>query len=122
MKIFNLTVSMQMLVMAAVVGCREEPGDKGRKPDRIAMPVDVAPFYDSRGLKISVGEYSKELASADSRTILQISNNLKKEKDRLRAEVMYVAAIRLYDLSQKDEAVYWFYTAQYRPCIQIDPR
>jgi len=27
---------------------------------------------------------------------------------------MYVAAIRLYDLGHKDEAVYWFYTAQYR--------
>ena len=27
---------------------------------------------------------------------------------------MYVTAIRLYDLGRKDEAVYWFYTAQYR--------
>src|SRR5436190_3567590 len=31
-----------------------------------------------------------------------------------RSKVMYVAAIRLYDLGHKDEAVYWFYTAQYR--------
>ncbi len=54
------------------------------------------------------------MKNADSKTILEVCKELKKDKDKLRAEVMFVAAIRLYDLGQKDEAVYWFYTAQYQ--------
>jgi hypothetical protein len=96
-----------------VAGASQE-GDKKEKIGRPAMPIYITPFYDSNGLKIDVGENSKKLAKADSKTIIEISTELKKEKDKLRAEVMYVAAIRLYDLGHKDEAVYWFYTAQYR--------
>jgi hypothetical protein len=62
----------------------------------------------------SAATFISFLMSADSKTILQVSEELKKEKDKLRADVMYVAAIRLYDLGHKDEAVHWFYSAQYR--------
>jgi hypothetical protein len=89
-------------------------GDKKEKDGRPGMPIGVTPFYDSKGLKVTVGENSKKLASADAKTILDLSTELKKDKDKLRAEVMYVVAIRLYDLGHKDEAVYWFYTAQFR--------
>lgn len=78
------------------------------------MPIYITPYYDSDGLKISVGEHSKRLKDADAKSIMQLSSELKKEQNKLRAEVMNVLAIRLYDLGQKDEAVYWFYTAQYR--------
>lgn len=78
------------------------------------MPVYVTPYYDSEGLKIAVGELSEKLAAADAKTALKLSAELKKQRDQLRAEVMYVAAIRMYDLGHKDEAVYWFYTAQFR--------
>lgn len=91
-----------------------QDGDKKDQVGRPAMPIYITPFYNSEGSKIDVGENSKKLAKADSKTILEISTELKKEKDKLRAEVMYVTAIRLYDLGHKDEAVYWFYTAQYR--------
>jgi hypothetical protein len=96
-----------------VAGASEE-GDKKENDGRPGMPIYVTPFYDSKGLKVSVGENSKKLASADAKTILDVSTELKKEMNQLRAEVMYVVAIRLYDLGRKDEAVYWFYTAQYR--------
>jgi hypothetical protein len=90
------------------------------------MPVYITPFYDSNGPRISVGPQSKALETADGKTILQISNQLKQQRDQLRAEVMYVLAIQLYDLGQKDEAVYWFYTAQYRArvfeAILADPK
>ena len=83
------------------------------------MLINVTPYYDSNGPKVSVGEHSKKLANADAKSISQLSADLKKEKDKLRAEVMYVTAIRLYDLGQKDEAVYWFYTAQYRARTRV---
>lgn len=96
------------------MGSAQEGGNKGKAAGRPAMPIYITPFYDSDGLKISIGENSKKLAGADAKTIVQVSADLKKEKDKLRAEVMYVTAIRLYDLGHKDEAVYWFYSAQYR--------
>ncbi len=78
------------------------------------MPISIPPFYDSDGPKVWVGRHSKELASADAKTILELASKFEKERDKLRAEEMYVLAVRLYDLGQKDEAVYWFYAAQYR--------
>jgi hypothetical protein len=78
------------------------------------MPVYITPFYDSDGLKVDVGEFSKKLAKADAKSILDVAAEMKMQKDKLRSESMYVLAIRLYDLGHKDEAVYWFYTAQFR--------
>jgi hypothetical protein len=109
-----LIISIFLLIPFAAVGASQESGNKGKTVSKQAMPIYVTPFYDFNGLKISIGEYSKKLANADAASILQLTAELKKEKDKLRAEVMYVAAIRLYDLGQKDEAVYWFYTAKYR--------
>lgn len=93
----------------AIVAC-----SRGAEPAKKPMPIYVTPFYNSEGLKIDVGKHSETLAQANAKTILQFCDNLKKEKDNLRAEVMYVTAVRLYDLGHKDEAVYWYYTAQYR--------
>jgi hypothetical protein len=109
-----LAVSIALVISVTVAGPAQESEKKGKSVDRPAMPIYVTPYYDSKGLKISVGGHSEKLAGADAKTILEICGELNKEKDKLRAEVMYVAAIRLYDLGQKDEAVYWFYTAQYR--------
>ena len=114
MRTLTMSASIPALVIAAVAAFSQGQGDEGKRPGRSPMPIYITPYYDSDGLKISVGEYSKELASADADTILRVCDKLKREKHRLRAEVMYVTAIRLYDLGRKDEAVYWFYTAQYR--------
>ncbi len=78
------------------------------------IPIYITPYYNSEGPQISVGKYSQALRDADAKTILEVCKELKKDRNKLRAEVMFVAAIRLYDLGQKDEAVYWFYTAQYQ--------
>jgi hypothetical protein len=91
-----------------------------RKP----MPVTVEPFYDANGCKIAVGKYSVGLSTTDPLTLLKIVAEMKEEWSELTPEAMYVTAIRLYDLGYKDEAVYWFYSAQYRArLIQglIDP-
>jgi hypothetical protein len=39
---------------------------------------------------------------------------MKKEWQRLSFVELYVTAIRLYDAGYRDEATYWFYTAQYK--------
>jgi hypothetical protein len=92
----------------------QRPGGKKVPVNQSPMPVYVTPFYNSKGPEISVGKYSEQLAAADAKSIDKLLAELDKEQATLPAEVMYVAAIRLYDLGRKDEATYWFYAAQYR--------
>jgi len=89
------------------------------------MPVYVTPYYDSKGPKIEVGPHSKDLVHATAVTIPALADKMKKEWPTLPVETMYVLAIRLFDLGHKDDAVYWFYSAQwrgflYRDCIPPD--
>lgn len=109
-----LPVLFALLAPVVLGVLADEPGGKAKDTQKPPIPIYVTPYYESDGLKISVGDFSKKLAEADAKSILPLTGELKKERDKLRAEVMYVAAIRLYDLGHKDEAVYWFYTAQYR--------
>jgi hypothetical protein len=78
------------------------------------IPIYVTPFYNSEGPQVDVGPFSKQLAAANADTITEVAAAMKKQWDSLPVAAMYVAAIRHYDLGQKDEAVYWFYSAQYR--------
>jgi hypothetical protein len=78
------------------------------------MPVYVTPYYNSEGLQINVGKFSKQLAATTAATAEQMQKSLKSDWAVLSPEEMYVAAIRLYDLGLKDDSAYWFYSAQYR--------
>ncbi len=78
------------------------------------IPLHVTPYYNSAGPQIDVGKYSEALAGANGNTIEKTIGAMKSDWDKLRPEAMYVAAICLFDLGLKDEAVYWFYSAQYR--------
>ncbi|TLD72650.1 hypothetical protein FEM03_00825 [Phragmitibacter flavus] len=82
--------------------------------DPTKIPVYVTPFYNSKGPKIEVGEFSAGLASKDEKTFVETIKKMRQNWDRLSFESMYVAAVRLYDLGFRDESVYWFYSAQYR--------
>jgi hypothetical protein len=49
---------------------------------------------------------------------------MERQWQRLSFPQLYVGAIRLYDLGYRNEAVYWFYTAQYRArqvSVLLDP-
>jgi hypothetical protein len=74
----------------------------------------VTPYYDSKKPQISVGGFSSGLASAKGDDFLTTIAQMQKDWDRLTFPERYVAAIRLYDLGYRKEAVYWFYSAQYR--------
>src|SRR5881398_3362594 len=74
----------------------------------------VTPYYDSKGPEVKVGRFSSGLASAKEDDFLPTIAQMKKDWDRLTFPELYVGAIRLYDLGYRKEAVYWFYSAQYR--------
>ncbi len=78
------------------------------------IDVYVTPYYNSKGPEVSVGRFSSGLASAKEGDFLNTIAEMKKDWDRLTFPELYVAAIRLYDLGYRKEAVYWFYSAQYR--------
>jgi hypothetical protein len=78
------------------------------------IDVYVTPYYDSKGPAVSVGRFSSGLASAKEDDFLTTIAAMKKDWDRLTFPELYVGAIRLYDLGYRKEAVYWFYSAQYR--------
>ena len=82
--------------------------------DASHIDVYVTPYYNSKGPSVSVGRFSSSLASAKEDEVLATITKMKKDWDRLTFPELYVAAIRLYDLGYRKEAVYWFYTAQYR--------
>jgi hypothetical protein len=74
----------------------------------------VTPYYNSEGPTIQIGRFSSGLASADQNEFLSTIATMKQQWQQLSFPELYVGAIRLYDLGYRNEAVYWFYTAQYR--------
>ena len=82
--------------------------------DPAHIEIEVTPFYDSKGPVIEVGLFSKGLASKSEKEFEETIFKMQKSWDKLSFAEMYVAAIRLYDLGYRKEAVYWFYSAQYR--------
>jgi hypothetical protein len=89
---------------------------KAAQPEINPSHIDayVTPYYDSKGPAVNVGRFSSGLASAKEAAFLTTIAQMKKDWDRLTFPELYVAAIRLYDLDYRKEAVYWFYSAQYR--------
>jgi hypothetical protein len=82
--------------------------------DASHIDVYVTPYYNSKGPSVSVGRFSSGLASAKEDEFLATITRMKKDWDQLTFPELYVAAIQLYDLGYRKEAVYWFYSAQYR--------
>src|SRR5881227_2243430 len=74
----------------------------------------VTPYYNSKGPSVTIGRFSSGLASAKKDEFLATITMMKKDWEQLTFPELYVAAIRLYDLGYRKEAVYWFYSAQYR--------
>jgi hypothetical protein len=82
--------------------------------DPARIDVYVAPYYNSHGPAIEVGKASAGLASKNDKKFVATIQSMKRHWKELAFSEMYVAAIRLYDAGYRNEAVYWFYSAQYR--------
>jgi hypothetical protein len=130
-KKFIVSVFSIALLMTVVNGCAPapvavDPVNPTFTPEPAAqpasaspMPVLVAPFYSSDDLQIHVGDYSKQLGTDDPQSLNALAQEMAQQKDKLTPEQMFVLAIRFYDLGEKDNAVYWFYEAQFRAKLFI---
>jgi hypothetical protein len=127
----RFVLSALILMTAACSSAPKRSGGPTGAPVRQAgkavdpMPVYVTPYYNSNGPVVNVGSFSEGLATTDARRLAETIRAMKKQFPSLPAEAMFVAAIRLYDQGARDEAVYWFYAAQYRAKLfsaAVDPR
>jgi len=82
--------------------------------DPTRIDVYVTPYYNSAGPAIKVGTFSTGLASKGDNEFVAAIQSMKRQWNELSFCQLYVGAIRLYDLGYRNEAVYWFYSAQYR--------
>lgn len=82
--------------------------------DPAQVDIYIEPYYKSKGLSISVGEFSKGLASKSEKQFVATIAKMRESWEKLNFQELYVAAIRLYDLGYRKESIYWYYTAQYR--------
>jgi hypothetical protein len=78
------------------------------------IDVYVTPYYSSKGPVIEVGRFTSGLESSDPKKFLATIRKMQAQWENLTFPELYVASIRLYDLGYRDDAIYWFYTAQYR--------
>lgn len=79
-----------------------------------SVPVYATPYYDSRGPVVNVGPLSEALTTSNRDSLLATTRAMEGQHATLPVEAMYVAAVRLYDLGAREDALYWFYAAQYR--------
>jgi hypothetical protein len=74
----------------------------------------VTPYYESAGPLIRIGKYSAGLASKKQNEFVATIRAMTKEWKQLSFVELYVGAICLYDAGYRNEATYWFYSAQYK--------
>lgn len=65
------------------------------------------------GPVVKVGAFSRGLAASDQSAFVATILKMKQQWKNLSFIELYVGAIRLYDMGFRDEATYWFYSAQY---------
>src|SRR5437868_11045987 len=86
----------------AVVAAGQNISDPAR------IEVYVTPYYNSKGPTINVGPFSKGLGANTEPEFVATIARMKQSWDTLSFPETYVAAIRLYDLGFRKEAIYWF--------------
>lgn len=99
------------LVLAATAAITMPAAARADNPGTIN--AYVTPYYNSTGDVVHVGKYSAGLASSDRRRFVATIQQMRSQWMQLTFPELYVAAIRLYDMGYRNEATYWFYSAQY---------
>ena len=110
-----MTLVVKRIVRAALlVAGLNALGAPALADDPGRIDAYVTPYYNSSGPVVRIGTYSAGLASKNPATVVATILAMKRRWNQLNFLELYVGAIRLYDLSYRDEATYWFYSAQYK--------
>jgi len=104
----RLVRAVALVLACAAAALPALAGDPGQ------IDAYVTPYYNSSGPSVHVGLYSAGLATKNQAALVATIRRMKKQWNDLNFAELYVGAIRLYDFGFRNEATYWFYTAQYR--------
>jgi hypothetical protein len=96
----------------------KESGEGGNESgQKWHIAVDVPPYYTQSGHRAAVGAYSEGLSAADRNVVLQTVGDMEKDWENLPVTAMYVAALRLFEIEERDRALYWYEGAKYRAAL-----
>jgi hypothetical protein len=114
-----IVISVIVIFGVFASGCTLAPGSTTKitappTPTFSPLSITVLPFYDSERNQINVGNYSQKLSTSNFQELTTIAQEMARQKDLLTPEQMFVLAIRLFELGDSDNAIYWFYEAQFR--------
>jgi hypothetical protein len=104
----NFFVKAAIALAASALVATAPRGDPG------TIDAYVMPYYNSSGPVIKIGKFSSGLASDVPGQFVATIVRMKQQWSTLNFVELYAGAIRLYDLGYRNEATYWFYTAQFR--------
>ncbi|HEX7025961.1 MAG TPA: hypothetical protein VF268_01835 [Gammaproteobacteria bacterium] len=84
------------------------------------IPAQVPPYYSDTGHRADVGRYSAGLSAMDGEVVLETVGEMEKDWENLPVTAMYVAALRLFEIGERDLALYWFQGAKYRGILFVE--
>jgi hypothetical protein len=111
------TLSALMMAAALMAGPAMAQSGKPAEPIR-QIAVYVTPYYNNDGqggVQVSVDRaLDRLLASNAAADVLKVRDMVAAKPAEVAPNTLMVLASRLYDVGQRDEAVFWFYVARYR--------
>jgi hypothetical protein len=86
------------------------------------LPIYVTPFYSGpkkqgelpSEVNTGMAEFDKLLKTNNKNDILKVRDLINKDNARVTPMTLFILSARLFDVGEKDEAVFWFYTARDR--------
>lgn len=117
-KLLSLGAILSSAPFAASVSVAQEREDW--------IPVQVSPYYTAGDTRedrpqVAIGNvYSPMLASNRLEDILQARDVIAADPSVITPMTLFVLAIRLYDLGERDEAVFWYYAGKNRAITLVD--
>lgn len=87
---------------------KEEPNEE------FHIAVNIQPYYKHAEHRAEVGEYSEGLGAMDSEVLLKTVKEMDEDWENLPVVAMYVAALRLFEIHERERALYWYQGARYR--------
>jgi hypothetical protein len=111
------TLSALMMAAAALAAPAAAQNDKPAQPIR-QIAVYVTPWYNNDGngrVQVAVDRaLDRLLASSTAADVLKARDLVAGSPGGHGPVTLMVLASRLYDVGERDEAVFWFYAARYR--------
>jgi hypothetical protein len=111
----HVICTLLAVVLAPLEGQAAEPMRQIR--------IYVQPYYEAartpgESPRVAIGEqYNRELASNRREDVLAVRDRIAASPGVVTPMTMMVLAIRLYDIGERDEAVFWFYVAKARTVV-----